>query len=99
MFGNQQQQQPKPQQILVLESSTFMLGQRCFDLCVPAEKFEEIAKMETSERIKFDGVYATCMHSCVRTYVQSRQYLKDKFLKDLDQTAETNGKIYRSFLT
>lgn len=97
MFGAKQE--PKPQQILVLESSTFMLGQRCFGLCVEQDRFGEIARMETSERIKFDSEYAACMHGCVRTYVQTRQYLKDTFLKDLDQTAEKNGQIYRSFMS
>lgn len=88
---------PSPQQLLILESSIFMLSEKCSAMCLTKEELIASSKMQSSERLRFDSNFSDCIKHCTVSYIQTRQYLRDKLLLDIDNTAKQNDALYRSY--
>lgn len=88
---------PSPQQLLVLESSVFTLSERCFDMCSTSEQIIKSAQLAGDERQDFDQKFNDCISHCTISYIQTRQYLRDKLLSDIDSTAKKNDELYKSY--
>lgn len=87
---------PTPQQLLTLESSTFRLSQKCFEICATPALIRESVK-NPSQRASQDEQFNECVRNCTVTFIQTRQYMKDKFLTQMDSTVEKNMNIYKDF--
>lgn len=86
-----------PEQILILESSTFKLGQNCFRICATPSEIIASASSSAREKEDFDKKFNACIHHCTVGMIQTKQYLKERFLRDLDSVVEQNQKVYTSF--
>lgn len=72
-----------------------MLSSRCLKICVPKEQIPELLKAGDQE--KFNGYFARCMKECTVSYIQTREYLRDRFLREMDETIKKNDEIYKDF--
>lgn len=88
---------PTPQQLLVLEASLFTLSQNCMKLCARPEQIATSSKMKDAERAAFDQSFNDCIHHCTVSFVQTRQYLRDRLLQDLDKTTKDNEALYANY--
>lgn len=53
--------------------------------------------MQGDEKLKFDTRFNDCVSHCAVSYIQTRQYLRDKLLADIDGTAKANDELYKSY--
>lgn len=72
-----------------------MLASRCLKVCVPKEQLP--ALVGAPEEEKFNSYFARCMKECTVSYIQTREYLRDRFLRDMDETIKKNDEIYKGF--
>lgn len=66
-------------------------------MCTTAEQLIASSKMQGEDKLKFDASFNECVKHCTVSYIQTRQYLRDKLLADIDNTAKQNNKLYRSY--
>lgn len=41
--------------------------------------------------------FTTCINNCTVSYIQTRQYMRTKFVKEVDEVLTKNNKIYQEF--
>jgi len=70
--------------LLMLDASIFKLTKRCFNMCYQPDHPENIVPID-------------CFSGCVESYVESRGWIKERLLEDLDATVKKNEEIYRDF--
>ena len=83
---------------MVFESTVFRLNEKCFDLCIPANNFSQLAKLDEGESQQYFEVFQGCIEGCAKTYMKTHEYVKSRFLEDYKNTLEENEKIYTSYL-
>jgi len=87
----------KPKDILMLESSIFNISNKCFKLCTAGEDFSELALLSDASSIDHFFKYKECVTECTIAFIQTREYLKAKFLEDYSETLKLNDEIYTSY--
>lgn len=90
-----------PQAFLTIEASTFSLNDICVDSCIPnPKKYTDLAVEEEKTGAKdqnFEKEFRSCLEGCVVSFLQTREYLKDKFMRELDETQNKNEEIYNDY--
>lgn len=84
-------------QALKLETSMFNLTKICFNKCTEDQSFYKISSMATPERKEVYSDFETCLKNCTVALIQTKDYVKIKFLQDMDQVRRANEEIYKDF--
>ena len=92
---------------LMLESSLFTLASKCFPICTKVQNKDEsmgdnlrnIVSLKGKELQQFNQKYAKCMRECTMSYIQTREFVRNTFMEDMDRVVKENDEIYRSFGT
>jgi hypothetical protein len=88
------------QDFLMIETSMFQLGHRCFNICLPTdEKFnmQIISESDAQQKEAFFGYYSECMQNCSLEYVKSRATIKKRLMGEIVDTRDKNAEIYKDF--
>ena len=89
--------QPSQKDLLVLEASTYRLGSLCFKVCAPHDRIVRSAELTGPELQKFDQEFVACIRECIVSHMQTRQYLSEKLMTDVDRVVQENSELYRQF--
>ena len=88
------------QDYLMIETSMFQLGHRCFNICLPTdEKFnmQSISESGAEQKDAFFGYYSECMKNCSLGYVKTRANIKKRLMGEIIETRDSNAEIYKDF--
>lgn len=89
--------QPSQKDLLVLEASTYRLSSLCFRVCAPHPQIVQSVELATEEKQKFNQKFVDCIRECVVSHMQTRQYINEKLMGDVDKVVQENSEEYRRF--
>jgi hypothetical protein len=93
---------------LMLEASLFSLASKCFPICASTQvegesinaNLREIVSLKDGDQLQlFNQKFATCMRECTVSYIETREFVRNQFMQDMDDVVKENDAIYRSFGT
>ncbi len=91
------QTQPSQKDLLVLEASTYTLSSLCFQACAPHERIAQSVDLAGPELQQFNQKFVDCIRECVVSHMQTRHYISEKLMGDVDRVVQENSDLYRQF--
>lgn len=90
------------QDFIKLETTLYSLTNKCLKTC---KKFIKVQfKIEDEGNFqnqyfnsRYDDDMAICLNKCTQDYASLHQFVRFKFVQDLDNVYQTNQKVYQDF--